>query len=234
MTQKASPPHFHLLDSPFYKAKGKEVLKEFHFTESFALERVELEKATDDDDFTRIFYDWGEEFSVSFDFIAIKFQTDDYQTTTNGNAYNILHMSADDSGGDYGDRIPTVFSKRVDSTTQILQFRSSVSDDPDDKFDFPYERDQMYHIDIYQETEDGETTYKIIIDGTLKHEKLNTNPQAFSKVHLYLSSPWQSTMGGNINMRNLQVVNGKPKSEEIPKKDPNTPGRFLSNVAGMS
>ena len=113
--------------------------------------------------------------------------------------------------GQYGDRIPAVFAKQENSSSQCLEFRSSVSGNQDDKFNFCYQLNQSYHIEISQENVHGETVmYNIKIDGTTKHSVRNSQVKVFDQVKLYLSSPWLETFGPYGEVRNLEVVNGKP------------------------
>ena len=45
--------------------------------------------------------------------------------------------------GQYGDRIPAVFAKQENSSSQCLEFRSSVSGNQDNKFNFCYQLNQF-------------------------------------------------------------------------------------------
>ena len=124
---------------------------------------------------------------------------------------HIAIISANGHYGQYGDRIPAVFAKQETSSSQRLEFRSSVSGDQDYKFDFYYQLNQLYHIEISQENSHGETVmYNVKIDGTTKHSVKNTQVQVFDQVKLYLSSPWDETFGPYGEVRNIEVVNGKP------------------------
>ena len=107
----------------------------------------------------------------------------------------IAIISANNNCCQYGDRIPAVFAKQENSSSQCLEFRSSVSGNQDDKFNFCYQLNQSYHIEISQENVHGETHYNVKIDGTPKHSVKNTQVQVFDKVKLYLSSPWLETFG---------------------------------------
>ena len=124
----------------------------------------------------------------------------------------IAIISANGHYYQHGDRIPAVFSKQETSSSQRLEFRSSVSGNIDDKFNFYYQLNQLYHIEISQENIDGETVmYNVKIDGTTKHSVENTQVQVFDQVKLYLSSPWtRKSFGPYGEVRNIEVVNGKP------------------------
>ena len=127
------------------------------------------------------------------------------------NLTNIIAIiSANGHWNQHGDRIPAVFSRQETSSSQLLEFRSSVSGNKDDSFNFYYQLNQLYHIEISQENVHGETHYNVKIDGTPKHSAKNTQVQVFDQVKLYLSSPWLETFGPYGEVRNLEVVNGKP------------------------
>ena len=67
----------------------------------------------------------------------------------------------------------------------VLQFRSCVSGDHDHDFNFPYEIDTEYHIEISQSKEDGKVIFRIVINGHIEHSTNNTEPSAillFSKL----------------------------------------------------
>ena len=67
----------------------------------------------------------------------------------------------------------------------VLQFRSCVSGDHDHEFNFPYEIDTEYHIEISQSKEDGKVIFRILINGHIEHSTNNTEPSAillFSKL----------------------------------------------------
>ena len=67
----------------------------------------------------------------------------------------------------------------------VLEFRSCVSGDHDHGFNFPYEIDTEYHIEISQSKENGNVIFRILINGQIEHSTINTEPSAillFSKL----------------------------------------------------
>ena len=63
----------------------------------------------------------------------------------------------------------------------VLEFRSCVSGDHDHKFNFPYEIDTEYHIEISQSKENGEVIFRIQIENStlkIEHSTINTEPSA--------------------------------------------------------
>ena len=66
-----------------------------------------------------------------------------------------------------------------------LEFRSCVNDTHDHGFDFPYEIDTEYHIEISQSKEDGKVFFRLLINGQIENSTINTEPSAillFSKL----------------------------------------------------
>ena len=67
----------------------------------------------------------------------------------------------------------------------ILEFRSCVSGDHDHGYDFHYELDTEYQIEISQSKENEIVTLRILINGQTEHSAINTDPSAillFSKL----------------------------------------------------
>ena len=70
-------------------------------------------------------------------------------------------------------QFPALFANQ-----NVLEFRSSVNGDDDYKFNFEYELDKPYHIEICQSEEAGNVTFNILIDGQIVHSTINTDPGA--------------------------------------------------------
>ena len=68
-----------------------------------------------------------------------------------------------------------------------LEFRSCVNGNHDHGFNFPYEIDTEYQIEISQSKENEIVTFRILINGQIEHSTINTDPSAillFSKLLL--------------------------------------------------
>ena len=154
------------------------------------------------DNLVTTFYGWGEEYIVSFDF-------ESFQAMSSSTVTNILHLSIGGQYGLYGDRIPAVFANQLTSSQQVIEFRSSVSGNHDHGFDFSYQLNTPYHIEISQLKNDGIVTYSIRIDNVQVHSTVNTDVEVFPAVKLYLSNPWRSTFGTYGTVRNLWVASGE-------------------------
>ena len=122
---------------------------------------------------------------------------------------NVLHLSIGGQYGIYGDRIPAVFINQLSSSEQVMEFRSSVSGNHDHGFDFSFQLNTPYHIDISQLKNNDIVTYSIWIDNVQVHSTVNTDVEVFPAVKLYLSSPWLSTFGIYGTVRNLWVASGE-------------------------
>ena len=68
-------------------------------------------------------------------------------------------------------QFPALFANQ-----NVLEFRSSVSGDDDHKFNFDYELDKPYYIEICQAKKAGNVTFNILIDGQIVHSTINTDP----------------------------------------------------------
>ena len=89
-----------------------------------------------------------------------------------------------------------------------MVFRSSVSGNHDHGFDFSYQLNTLYHIEISQLKKHGIVTYSIRIDNVQVHSTVNTDVEVFPAIKLYLSNPWLSTFGTYGTVRNLWVASG--------------------------
>ena len=90
-----------------------------------------------------------------------------------------------------------------------MVFRSSVSGNHDHGFDFSYQLNTLYHIEISQLKKHGIVTYSIRIDNVQVHSTVNTDVEVFPAIKLYLSNPWLSTFGTYGTVRNLWVGSGE-------------------------
>ena len=146
----------------------------------------------------RTFYHWGEEYIVSFDFEA-------NQAMSPSTVTNILHLSIDGAWGKYGDRIPAVFARQLSSSEQIIEFRAALSGKNEIPFDYSYQLNTPYHIEISQLKNNDIVTYSIQIDNLQVYSTVNTDVQVFQTAKLYLTSPWELNFGDYGTVRNLLV-----------------------------
>ena len=146
------------------------------------------------------FNQWGEEFTISFEMKAIQYPP-------NGLITSILHFSKGGEWGQHGDRIPALFTNQKTNWEAMLEFRSSVAGDHDDGFDFRYQLNTVYQIEISQTKYDDTVTYRVKINNATLHSVINTQVQIFPAIDLYLTSPWKSSFGQYGTMKNLLVAN---------------------------
>ena len=111
---------------------------------------------------------WSEEFIIEFDIIVDTELSSDSTnvfrvTTTNGNH------------GICGDRIPTLFVMQ-----KHFGFRFCVNGENNYGNNYVYEMNKPYRIEISQKkNSNGDSIYKIIINGETFHEVINTTPTKF-------------------------------------------------------
>ena len=151
----------------------------------------------------QVFKYWGKEYSVKFDIEINK-------EFTSPEWLNVFHMtSTDNKCCNHGDRIPALFVNK----NKNLLFASSIGNQGNYNFYFPYELNKTYHIVISQtQSHTGNFEYCIKIDGIILHSVSNDQPIVFENVLLYFSNPWHTSLGGygklsNIEFNNLSEVN---------------------------
>ena len=70
----------------------------------------------------------------------------------------------------------------------------------------------QYQIEISQKkNSDGEAVYKIIINGEIFHEVINTTPRNFYNATLYLSDVHYDTFGPYGSLANLRISSALSK-----------------------
>ena len=89
-------------------------------------------------------------------------------------------------------QFPALFANQ-----NVLEFRSAVSGDDDYKFDFEYELDKPYYIEICQSKEAGNVTFNILIDGQIVHSTLP---------HLLFLVFWATYLGQRLLLRSLCLI----------------------------
>ena len=151
------------------------------------------------DNLVTTFNGWGEDYIVSFDFEA-------FEAMNSSTVANVLHLSIGGHYGLDGDRIPAVFVNQLSSSEQVIEFRSAVSGNHDHGFDFSYQLNTPYHIEISQLKMADSVLYSIRINNVKVHSTVNTEVRTFPNVHLYLSDPWLSTFGTYGAVKNLWLA----------------------------
>merc|ERR1711874_417440 len=116
---------------------------------------------------------FGPEYRVAFDIIVhsassvwssiLRF------TSTGGNCCNI------------GDRVPAILY----NSRGYLLIDSAVNEKGNHGVTYKIDLERWYHVEIVQATENGQLTYKVIVDGDEIKNVENTNPQSFEDVKVY-------------------------------------------------
>ena len=113
--------------------------------------------------------------------------------------HNIIHFTTGNHTGSPGARIPAVF---VNGGLEILHICSDVDDNHNHCLNTDkVQLNTWIDIEIRQDLIDGVYKYKILIDGILKHEQINSVPVVHRNVKLYVSDIWYPAQPGFI--RNL-------------------------------
>ena len=78
------------------------------------------------------------------------------------------------------------------------------SDNNGNKFwNYAFNYGQKYHLEISQE---ANGLFRVLMDGQLKTEIQNSQPQDYDNVKVYFSNPWHSEFHGCVE--NFQVSKG--------------------------
>ena len=141
---------------------------------------------------TKVFHNWGEKFLVKFEIEV------NHQLTTNW--LNVLHMTIGGNSGKHGDRIPALFANK----SKFFHFTMSIGDKKNYAWNFNYQLNKAYSVEIMQKPVAGKYMYCIQIDGQ-SHCKENTTPRSFDSVQLYLSDPWHETFSKFGKLWNFSV-----------------------------
>ena len=122
----------------------------------------------------------------------------------NGTYHNVFHMTIGEDIAQYGDAYPSVWVNKGKN----FHISSAVSGDLNYATDYPYNLNQWYHIEILQkENSNGEIIYSVEIDGFNVDQVVNTRPQRFEKVILYISDPFYPSFASFGELKNLNIVN---------------------------
>ena len=138
---------------------------------------------------------WSQEFRIEFD-ILVKMEI-------NVNEVNVFRITNTDHNYEgLGCRIPAFFvfqSKR-------FGFRFHVNGNNNYAIQYDYELNKQYQIELSQKkNSDGESVYKIIINGETFHEVINTTPRNFDNAMLYLSDVHYDTFAPYGRLSNLTI-----------------------------
>ena len=141
---------------------------------------------------TKVFHNWGEKFLIKFEIEV------NQELTTNW--LNVFHMTIGGNMGKHGDRIPALFVNKA----KFFHFTMSIGDKKNYVWNFNYQLNKAYSVEIMQKLVAGKYMYCIQIDGQ-SHCKENTTPRSFDSVQLYLSDPWHETFSKFGKLWNFSV-----------------------------
>ena len=125
---------------------------------------------------------------------------------TEVNAFRITNTDNNYFG--LGDRIPALFVFQ----NKQFGFRFHVNGNNNYAVQYDYELNKQYQIEISQKkNSDGESVYKIIINGETFHEVINTTPRNFYNATLYLSDVYYDTFAPYGSFANLRISSALSK-----------------------
>jgi hypothetical protein len=142
---------------------------------------------------TKVFHNWGEKFCVTFEIEV----NQEFTATW----LNVFHMTIGGNMGKHGDRIPALFVNKA----KFFHFTMSIGDKNNYVWNFNYQLDKTYSVEIMQKPVAGKFEYCIEIDGQSSHCIENTTPRSFDSVQLYLSGPWGETFSKFGKLWNFSV-----------------------------
>ena len=127
----------------------------------------------------------------------------------NVNEVNVFRITnTDHNYYGLGDRIPAFFI----SQSKKFGFRFRVNGNDNYDSNYNYELNKQYQIEISQKkNSDGESVYKIIINGETIHEVINTTPRNFYNATLYLSDVYYDTFAPYGSLANLRISSALSK-----------------------
>ena len=141
---------------------------------------------------------WGEKYLVEFDIIVNRW----VQPTQ---WLNVLRMtSTDNDCCNHGDRLPLVF---VNGLKQI-HIAASVGEAPNFSYDFYFELNKMYHIEIRQDYHQFSKfgIFCIKSNGATQVCQLNTSPRLFDGVKIYTSGSHEGSFANHGKLSNLLIT----------------------------
>ena len=125
---------------------------------------------------------------------------------------NVFHFTADKDCCTKGDRIPAMWVYSSGNS----HISSAVGSNGNYYIDTKFELGQKNHIIIQQLKEGSRYFYEIKENGTTLVKVRNKNPQSYSKVKLYTSSPWMPSIADLAILSNFSVQGGPlPGNETV-------------------
>ncbi|XP_065671364.1 uncharacterized protein LOC136089327 isoform X2 [Hydra vulgaris] len=140
-------------------------------------------------------------YSVSF-----KIKPKSYKTMV---YLSVIHLTIGGGYGNDGDRTPAVWFSNDGSGSLLII--SSVNGDVNHLyFTQPLQLNEWSRIRISQFQFNEVYMYALYIDGRNIYNIENTQPKAFSNVHVYAADPWDETADGSI--KDLRIINGNEET----------------------
>ena len=133
---------------------------------------------------------------------AVRFEVKATSFSSNGD-FNIIHFTNGNTNGvEPGERIPAVFFFHGLANAS-LYFAATVNNTIFGCTEPSFSTGEWISIEIGQTKNSFEYRYNIKVNGKLLQSVVNTDPEDFPNVKVYVSDPWYPALNGYI--RNLTV-----------------------------
>ena len=133
---------------------------------------------------------WGKTFKIVFDIKVDEAASDPL--------VNIFHFTKGEKCCEKGERIPALWIQR-----DHFLIGTAIDNDGNKFWTYAFNYGQKYHLEISQ---DANGLFRVLMDGQLKTEIQNSQPQDYDNVKVYFSNPWDSEFHGCVE--NFQVSKG--------------------------
>ena len=131
---------------------------------------------------------WGKTFEIEFDIKVDEAAPDTW--------VNIFHFTEGGNCCAKGTRIPALWIQKP----KHFLLCTAIDDNGNYCWTYAFDYGHKYHFEISQ-NDNG--LFKVMMDGQLKTEIQNSQPQDYNNVKAYLSDPWHGEFHGCIE--NFQV-----------------------------
>ena len=125
-----------------------------------------------------------------------------------GKYASIMHLTISGDNDIYGSRAPGIwFSKSPSGNTNSILPANAISGKKNWNFYSPrVPLKKWAHMRLMQTLEGGKYIYRVFLNGAKLKEVVNSKPQDFHNVKVFVGDPWYPAQPGYI--RNLRIHNG--------------------------
>ena len=119
-----------------------------------------------------------------------------------------MHLTTSGNSDIYGARIPGLwFTPSPGGNTNAIHFTNAVNGNRNYYFNSPrVPLKKRAHMRLMQTLEGGKYIYRVFLNGAKLKEVVNSKPQDFHNVKVFVGDPWYPAQPGYI--RNIRIHNG--------------------------